>query len=497
MRNFIHTASRKLRELWRGNLPDDLLRARNRFTIYATALVLVVLALALMVTRVIIIQEARHADDDVMSQVMYQTVQLPEGAVRKEIPEAPSFYTQDGFVVEMATYMHYGVYASRTPFRVLIYPDGTYMPLTDSSVLMHGAQEFASALMADGAESDWFEQDAADWVGGSGVIYRDRRWGYLWQKLNEDQVKALEAGGTLLFDGGLDVSGKPGAYLFTVLDKSYTAALELSSARTFGIAWLICVLPALVACHVLARFAMRPAALMWEQQRRFVLDASHELKTPLASLSADLDALVANGGETVASQERWTGCMRADIDILASLAYRLLELARADAGAPAASAAAAATCDPACVAKDVLGRFEARAAARGLTCSFEAEPVPSVAVASSALSEVLAALVENAVTYADEGGCASVSVTALSGSKVAVTVTNSGPGISNEDLPHVFDRFFRADAARTQDEDGRPAGFGLGLSIAEARARGFGAHILASSEPGVRTAFTLVIPAAC
>ena len=280
------------------------------------------------------------------------------------------------------------------------------------------------------------------------------------------------------------VAGGSGAVLLVDVTKASFALRSLSLA--LAAAWLAGSALAAVACRALAARALVPAAEAWERQERFVADASHELKTPLASMSATLDALTASPGRTVGEQARWTGYLRQDLDEMDGLVRGLLDAARG----PAADGVG--TCAASAVTSGLVGRLAARAATRGVSLSASVAPGTVVACAEGDLSAVLGELLANAVKYADEGGSVAVSA-ARRGRRVAVSVSNTGPGIAPADVPRVFDRLWRGDAARTRGSGAE--GYGLGLSIARRRAEALGGSISCESDPGRLTTFTFELPA--
>ena len=144
------------------------------------------------------------------------------------------------------------------------------------------------------------------------------------------------------------------------------------------------------------------------------------------------------------------------------------------------------------VASGLVGRVAARAATRGVSLSASVAPGTVVACAEGDLSAVLGELVANAVKYADEGGSVAVSA-ARRGRRVAVSVSNTGPGIAPADVPRVFDRLWRGDAARTRGSGAE--GYGLGLSIARRRAEALGGSISCESDPGRLTTVSFELPA--
>ena len=133
--------------------------------------------------------------------------------------------------------------------------------------------------------------------------------------------------------------------------------------------------------------------------------------------------------------------------------------------------------------------FDSVALERG--CSFECKVESGINVLGSGkqLGKMVSALIENAFKYVDAGGEVDVTLR-RSGKKAVLSIGNTGPVISPEDLPHIFDRFYRTDKARTSGE----GGFGLGLAIARETARQHGGDITCTSGDG-RTTFTVTLPA--
>ena len=304
----------------------------------------------------------------------------------------------------------------------------------------------------------------------------------------EWRFERLDTGSVAGGSGAESFSAGDGAGGSVVLVDVTAASSALRSlVLALAAAWLAGSALAALACRALAARALVPAAEAWERQERFVADASHELKTPLASMSATLDALTASPGRTVGEQARWTGYLRQDLDEMDGLVRGLVEAARG----PVVSADAGA-CDASTVASALVGRLSARATARGITLSLSVATGTAVACGADDLSAILGELLANAVKYADEGGSVAVSA-ARRGRRVAVSVSNTGPGIAPADVPRVFDRLWRGDAARTRGPGAE--GYGLGLAIARRRAEALGGSISCESDPGRLTTFTLELPA--
>ena len=186
-------------------------------------------------------------------------------------------------------------------------------------------------------------------------------------------------------------------------------------------------------------------------RRNLVAWASHDLRTPLASLRAMLDALadgVVTDQENVA---RYLQQSQAEVSRMSSLIDDLFELAQLDAGHLELFCAANSLSD---LISDTLEGFTARAEAQGVALSGSvSQEVDPVWMAPEKISRVLHNLLENALRYTPAGGTVGLKAQAENGS-VVVTVQDNGEGIPDEDLPFVFDRFFRGEKSRVREGEG-------------------------------------------
>lgn len=254
---------------------------------------------------------------------------------------------------------------------------------------------------------------------------------------------------------------------------------------------------ALVGCAALAvfllisiffsRWALRPVERAWAQQQQFVADASHELKTPLTVILANTAILRSHPNDTVAQQAQWIESTQTEAKRMQGLVNDMLDLARPEDAAHSQLELAPVDLSD-MVEGDVL-QFESVAFERGI--ALESELAPEVFVHGDVrrLQRLTSTLIDNACKYCADGG--HVSVTLQEGPREArLIVRNDGAAISPEDLPHVFDRFYRADKARS----GSTGGYGLGLAIAREVAREHGGEIAVSSTPQDGTSFTVTLP---
>jgi signal transduction histidine kinase len=213
-----------------------------------------------------------------------------------------------------------------------------------------------------------------------------------------------------------------------------------------------------------------------ERERRFTSDVAHELRTPLTALVAEAEALRSHLDAMPAEARRPAELLVGDVARLRRLVEDLMEVSRLDASAEAV------------VVEPVRLRalLDASVRARGWDGRVAAEG-DDVEVESDRrrLERIVSNLVGNAIEHG--GGEARVVVSA-SGDLAQVAVSDEGPGIAPEDLPHVFERFTKADPARGG------SGSGLGLAIAREHARALGGEVEVESEAGAGSTFTLRLP---
>ncbi len=226
-----------------------------------------------------------------------------------------------------------------------------------------------------------------------------------------------------------------------------------------------------------------------EQSRReLIVNASHELRTPIASIRGHVEALLdpANAKRSRADQRRYLEIVQRETERLSSLVDDLLAVARADAGELHLDVRPT---DVRLVAEQVAGAL-APIAERDrqvkLVTDFGAGVPPALAD-SDRLSQVLMNLVRNAITYTPEGGLVALAVSPNGPQHVEVTVEDTGIGIPADELERIFDRFYRTDASRSR----ATGGFGLGLSISRDLIQAMGGSIEVKSEPGTGSRFTV------
>ena len=234
---------------------------------------------------------------------------------------------------------------------------------------------------------------------------------------------------------------------------------------------------------MLARLENSFAAL-----RRFTADASHELKTPLTVLRADVERSMHpstnRADRMVALEEALQETAR-----MADLVDSLLTLARADEGRFDIHRVPIEV-DP--LVREVYETAVILGEDAGLTLTMPALDNGVVMGDRTRLRQLLLNLVTNAIKYTPKGGRVEVSVTRRTHDEIAIAVRDTGIGIAATDLPHVFDRFWRADRARSRASE--RGGFGLGLSISQWIVQAHGGTLAVQSRLGRGSVFTVVLP---
>jgi len=254
-----------------------------------------------------------------------------------------------------------------------------------------------------------------------------------------------------------------------------TILLEVSAAGLLASA-LISV--------VLAGRALQPIRAALRRQRAFVADAAHELRTPLAIMRGASELGLAAG--TGPAQEASLEQALAQNAHMTRLVEDISTLARADSGAVDLVRAPLDLCR---LVVETIAGVEVLAEDRGVRLVVETPGVVRVVGDAGRLRQALLILLDNALTYTPDNGSITVSV-ARQGGHARLRVRDSGPGIAPEDLPHLFERFYRADKARGS------VGSGLGLSIGRWIAETHGGHITAANAPGRGALFTVTLPLA-
>ena len=267
------------------------------------------------------------------------------------------------------------------------------------------------------------------------------------------------------------------AFTDSTLEQATLRSL-LTGSLLIGLA----ALAVLFACsYVLSGAVTRPVDRAWQQQKQFLSDASHELKTPLTVILSSAELLEQSAAP---EQKQYVDNVRAESRRMKRLVEDMLTLSRVERGGEHLPDT---TADLSDAAADAALRFEPVAYEAGHTLSYDIAPGLLVRGDSGKLEQAVAVLLDNAIKYAAPGTEVRLDA-ARQGKNACLWVENEGDPIPADKLPHIFDRFYRADESRT---DG--GSFGLGLPIARAIVE---AHrgTLRCDSGGHTTRFTITLP---
>lgn len=243
------------------------------------------------------------------------------------------------------------------------------------------------------------------------------------------------------------------------------------------------------ASYALARRTLGPIEAAHERQKRFTADVSHELRTPLTALKMESEVALLDPKASKTELRDIIASNVEEAEKLTSLVANLLRLSQLDDADKHSQFNRVVLYDS---VQAAIEQLQTIAASRNVTIDAQLDKKILVRGDHTTLIQLFVILIDNAVKYSPAQS--HITVTLRSSERLAhVTIADQGVGISKHDLEHVFDRFYRANQARTTTESG---GFGLGLSIAKLIADSHGATISLTSRPGKGTTATVHIPLA-
>jgi len=274
----------------------------------------------------------------------------------------------------------------------------------------------------------------------------------------------------------------------------YDCGRGLGNARSFLITSiaisLICLLLVYILIAIASKAVIRPAAEAYEKQKQFITDAGHELKTPLAIINADADVLeleIGDESEDGGSNE-WLDDIRKQTKRLTELTGNLIYLAKTEEGSKDSFTFLEFPVSDV-IAQEVES-FKAPAQSTGKNLEVKIEEGLSMKGDQRAIRQLAVILLDNAIKYSPEGGTVTVRLKA-SGRYIAFTVANQTKDkVTKDNLKHMFDRFYRADASRNSGT----GGYGIGLSIARSVVEAHKGKITATTKDGSQITMTAVLP---
>ena len=281
-------------------------------------------------------------------------------------------------------------------------------------------------------------------------------------------------------------------YLKSVSPRGFTIVFSDTTTESSTLKHLLysCLAIFLVAMVVffgisilLSQWVIKPVAVAWEQQRQFVADASHELKTPLSVIMANAELL--QGEQTDEDDRRkYSGNILGVTYQMRSLVENLLEMARVDNGTVKMNFA---ELDFSQLVSDAVLSFQLLYEEKGMGLRCAVPEGICLNGSEQHLYQVMDILLDNALKYSEPNGMVTVELVGT-GRGCLLSVISPGEAIPKEDLKNIFKRFYRADKARSMN-----GSYGLGLSIAEAIVEAHKGRIWADSQPG-SNAFWVQLP---
>lgn len=268
-----------------------------------------------------------------------------------------------------------------------------------------------------------------------------------------------------------------------------TAAFKEIQSDLFDVLFfsdLAFLLVSIVVSYLLARRTLAPLSLSYQLQRRFIADAAHELRTPLAVIKAGSEVLLQHerGGD---QYKKFIGESLEEVDRLIALSNDLLFLAQnkeLKKGIPVKFSLSDACTQQSSSILSYAGK-------KGITILTTIAPSVSIEGRMHDMARLMLNLLKNAIDYNTHGGSVTVSVS-KEGASAVLIVRDTGIGINEKDMSRIFDRFYKTDSSRTQTEE---TGSGLGLSIVYDILLEHHGTVTVESKRGVGTTFTLRFPA--
>lgn len=307
-----------------------------------------------------------------------------------------------------------------------------------------------------------------------------RKWMYVVRQPVNNQV---------VYKNGIrtTVSIKNGTYQIVFLDITDSLKGLFSLFITLLIVGLVMLFIIMGISIYFANRAVKPIKEAWNKQKQFIADASHEIKTPLAVINANADALISNEEKTVKSQKKWLNNIKSEINRMGKLASDLLYLAKTE---DMEENIIMNVFDISNIVNEVILSMEAVAFEKEIKLHYKIEPNLSFKGDIEKIKRAVIILLDNAIKYTDKQGDIDINLKKVK-NQIIFTIKNTGEGIKKDELTKIFDRFYRADKSRNSES----GSYGLGLPIAKSIIEKSGGKIYAISTENESTTliFTLKV----
>ena len=262
------------------------------------------------------------------------------------------------------------------------------------------------------------------------------------------------------------------------VDGSMNRSAMVQSIAIAGVVLLVCAVLVLTLILLLSKRAVKPIAESYEKQKQFITDANHELKTPLTLILANLDI-----AESELGKNEWLDDIRSEGHRMTELVNQLVALSRMDEENHTLNLSNVALGR---MVADTVSEFEPLAVSRGKTIGANIDTDIIYHGDEALLRRLVGILMDNAIKYCDHGG--DIALTLHRGRHIVLTVENTYASVGELELNRLFDRFYRADKARTFK-----GGYGVGLSMAKAIVENHKGEIAAYKKDNTHIGFKVVL----
>ncbi|OXS54265.1 two-component sensor histidine kinase [Cohnella sp. CIP 111063] len=293
-------------------------------------------------------------------------------------------------------------------------------------------------------------------------------------------------GGRFTLDGtrwAYSAQPESNGYMIVYMDVTAQQKILTNLIYTFAAVALVMLAVIYATSRYFANRSIAPVREAFDKQKRFIADASHELKTPLAVIQTNADVLLANETETIGEQAKWLHRIKSETERMKTLTNDLLYLTQMD---DSKAETLHVPFNVSEAVESVVLAMEAVIFERSLSLDYTVEPGLTATGSAEQIKQVVMILLDNAIKYNRPDGTVGLTLRRHHG-HIQLAVTNSGSGIPAEHLDKVFDRFYRTDASRSRKQ----GGYGLGLAIAKSIVEQHRGKIQARSVPGETTTFVV------
>ncbi|MDN4068310.1 HAMP domain-containing sensor histidine kinase [Paenibacillus vini] len=270
-------------------------------------------------------------------------------------------------------------------------------------------------------------------------------------------------------------------YSIVYLDVSAQLKILTNLIYTFSAVALIMLVVIYLTSRYFANRSIAPVKEAFDKQKRFIADASHELKTPLAVINTNADVLLANSEDTIEEQAKWLHHIKSETERMKTLTNDLLYLTQMD---DAREQMIHVPFNLSEAVESIILTMEAVIFEKEIDLAYEIEPGQMLTGNSEQIKQVVMILLDNAIKYTHSKGTIELSLKKQH-NHLLLKVSNTGEGIAPEHLGKIFDRFYRADTSRSR----KHGGYGLGLAIAKSIVEQHKGKIYVKSVPGETTSF--------